>query len=792
VPEHPTSFGNAGFQVIITQSLLLSLATAHGFARVAQQVHAGTTFRMVNITTQSRLLQTSFLFVIVFLAVAPARAGGPQVWETDTREEMLKGEARGVSVTDAGALMLAPRFTQVFDTEQAYVWSSAADAQGNVYLGTGHDGRIYRVGADGKGTLFYDAAELDVTALVVGRDGSLYAGTSPDGKVYRVAADGSAAVYFDPPDKYIWSLAVMSDGALAVGTGDQGKIYRVRAGGAKPEDSLLADINETHIISLAVDRAGNLIAGTDPGGLVLSISPQGKAFALFDSPLREVHALAPAPDGSIYVLALSDAASGGKTQTSAPTASTGAASTGTVVTSSVVVEEGGGTGTQLGGGQNTTPARSRNELSTARSAVFRLLPDGGADVLWSSPNVTAFSVISAPRGAGVLIGTNDKGRIYSVSDDGRDTLLVQSPEDQISTFIVRGADVFAASSNQGKLFRLDAQPAGEGSYESPVRDARFNAAWGRIWWRGAGAVELQTRSGNTERPDMTWSDWSDPYRTPAGASITSPRARFIQWRAMLRVAASGANAEGARVEDVSVAYLPRNVAPEILSITTLPVGVALLPAIQVQTDPNIEASGIDPSLISPMPQVPPRRAYQRGAVSLQWQAEDRNGDTLEYSILYRALGESSFRLLKDRLRDNFFTVDGAALGDGRYLFKVVATDAPDNAVGAALMGERTSEPVDVDNTPPTVRAAGEPKVTGDHVALSFVVEDTGGGMVKRADVSVDGGAWRAVFPEDGISDSAREIFTLDLPLTGAGEHTVALRGFDASGNMGNARVVVRK
>jgi hypothetical protein len=744
---------------------------------------------MVNNTTLTRVVNLSLVVILIGLFHAPARAGGPVVWETDSREELLKGESHGVSVTDTGALMLAPRFTQVFDTEQAYVWSSTADAQGNVYLGTGHDGRIYRVGADGKGALLYDAAELDVTALVVGRDGALYAGTSPDGKVYRVAADGSAAVYFDPPDKYIWSLAVMSDGALAVGTGDQGKIYKVSAAGAKPESSLLIDINETHIISLATDAQGNLIAGTDPGGLVLRVSPQGKAFALFDSPLREVHALAPAPDGSIYVLALSDAATNARSSSPTPTASPGTQSSGTTVTSSTVVEEGSATGSQFGGAQ-PAPARSRNDLATARSAVFRLLPDGGSDVLWSSPSVTAFSISVMPQGAGLLIGTNDKGRVYSVADDGRDTLLVQSSEDQISTFVMRPGEVFAASSNQGKLFRLDNAPAGEGTYESPVRDAKFNAAWGRIWWRGGGAVELQTRSGNTERPDMTWSDWSAPYRTPAGAAITSPRARFIQWRATLRAPAG--MGEMARIEDVSVAYLPRNVAPEILSITTLPVGIALLPAIQVQTDPNIEASGFDPSLIAPVPQVPPRRAFQRGAISLQWQAEDRNNDTLEYAIYYRAISESSFRLLKDRLRDNFFTVDGAALGDGRYVFKVVATDAPDNAVGAALTGERTSEPVEVDNTPPTVRVAGEPRATGERVAISFVVEDSGGGMVKRADVSVDGGAWRAVFPDDGIADSSRETYVLDLPLAGAGEHTVALRGFDASGNMGNARVVVRK
>src|SRR3712207_5025565 len=153
------------------------------------------------------LLVAAFTFAV---AVPSARAGGPVVWELNSREELLKGEARGVSVTDSGALMLAPRVAQLFDTEQAYVWSTAADAAGNVYLGTGHDGRIFRVGADGKGALLYDAAELDVTALAVGRDGALYAGTSPDGKVYRIAAGAQAEVYFDPPDKYIWSLAVMT------------------------------------------------------------------------------------------------------------------------------------------------------------------------------------------------------------------------------------------------------------------------------------------------------------------------------------------------------------------------------------------------------------------------------------------------------------------------------------------------------------------------------------------------------------------------------------------------------
>ncbi|MFH4238294.1 hypothetical protein WAJ08_21505, partial [Acinetobacter baumannii] len=87
-------------------------------------------------------------------------------------------------------------------------------------------------------------------------------------------------------------------GALAVGTGDQGKIYRVRGPGQKAEESLLADINETNVIALAVDSKGELIAGTDPGGLVLRIGSNGRVFALLDSPLREIHALALSPNGT--------------------------------------------------------------------------------------------------------------------------------------------------------------------------------------------------------------------------------------------------------------------------------------------------------------------------------------------------------------------------------------------------------------------------------------------------------------------------------------------------------------
>src|SRR6266481_3483269 len=277
---------------------------------------SGILIKSTRMLKQNVILRSIVVFFLIgFCFASTSIAGEPVVWEMSSRTELLKGEARGVSVTDNGTLTLAPRIDQLFNTEQAYVWCAASDSAGNVYLGTGHDGKIFRVSPDGKGTLFYKASELDVTALAVAGDGAIYAGTSPDGKVYRLSGEGKAEVYFDPPDKYIWSLALMNDGSLAVGTGDSGKLYRVRAAGAKPESSLLISTNQTHVMSLAVNKQGDLIAGTDPGGLVLRISPDGKAFGLYDASLREIHALAAAPDGSVYALALSEAAGAGRAAT---------------------------------------------------------------------------------------------------------------------------------------------------------------------------------------------------------------------------------------------------------------------------------------------------------------------------------------------------------------------------------------------------------------------------------------------------------------------------------------------
>ncbi|HEY3135934.1 MAG TPA: hypothetical protein VGL29_07885 [Blastocatellia bacterium] len=724
-----------------------------------------------------------------------AIATGPVFWEISKQDDVLKGDARGVSIAENGTITLAPAFKLIYDTKEAYIWSSATDASGNIYLGTGHEGRIFKVTPAGEGKLLYDAPELDVTALATDPQGNLYAGTSPNGKIYKITPDGTESVFYAPSDKYVWSLVFdPSSSTLYAGTGNKGVIYKIDATG---KASVLVNTHETNIVSLALDKNGNLLAGTDPSGLVLRVSPNGKSFALFDSPMQEIHSLLVAADGSIYALGVSP-------QGGAPAAK--ASSVGVSTTTSLSNE--GVITISAGDEQEETPARvelsaapgqaqSRSKTDGARSALFRILPDGGSDVYWRSNDTVGFALKPLPDGR-VLVGTGSKGRIYQIGADRSHTLLVQSPEDQTSTIIAVGDNLYATSSNLGRLYRIGRESVTEGTYVSPVRDTRFAGQWGVITWRGAMAVELQTRSGNTETPDATWSDWSAVYRNASGDQITSPRARFIQWRAILRSSAGnqasatrsgdgadGTKSGGAQLQSVVVAYLPRNQAPDVTSVTVMAPGVAFQ-EMPITIDPSIASSGLDPQLFGVATNVPPRRFYQKGARTLTWQASDPNEDTLSYKVFYRTLAESEWHLLADGVSQTYYTIDGNRLPDGTYLFKVIASDEPSNPRESALTDDKITDAIEIDNTPPVIKTTG-PTISGKTAEVVFDATDSTSRIV-RGEYSVDGGSWQLIFPVDGVADSAHETFKVRVTFDKSGEHLIAFRCSDSSSNVGSAKI----
>ncbi|MBI3650519.1 MAG: hypothetical protein HY231_05660 [Acidobacteria bacterium] len=747
------------------------------------------------------MLKFSRLYVIL-LALTIFAVGNlevfavnPVFWEVAKQEDILKGDARGISIAENGALSLAPSYTLIYDTKEAYIWSTATDAAGNIYLGTGHDGKIFKVEPDGTGRLLYDATELDVTALTTDAKGNLYAATSPEGKIYKITPDGNATTFFDPSYKYVWSL--LYDNATATlyaGTGDKGVILKIDAAG---QGTVLADTTETNIVALALDQSGNVIAGTDPSGLVLRIAPNGKTFALLDTPAQEIHNLTIAADGSIYVLGVNQQGAAQKT-TSVGTSSTTSLTSEGVIRISTSDEEGAAVV------QNAEAATSRSSSSSSsggRSTVYRILPDGGSEMLWSSGDTFGFAMKVMADG-NILVGTGSKGRIYSIHKDRSQTLLIQSPEEQTAAIFAIGDTLFAASSNLGRLYRIGNQTVSEGSYLSTVRDTKFAGQWGAINWRGAGNVQIQTRTGNTETPDLTWSEWSAPYSKAEGDQISSPRARFIQWKAILKSSASTSSAvksnsaaapsatpPSAKLEAVTIAYLPRNQAPEVTAINVLPPGVALQ-ELPTGIDPSILSSGLDPQLFGLSTNLPPRRFFQRGARTVIWTASDANDDALIYDLYYKPLGDSAWHLLAEHLTQNYYTIDGNRLADGTYYFKVVASDAPENPANTALKNERATDTIEIDNTPPTIKASA-PQLNGNSVEITFEVTEATSRIIK-GEYSIDGAPWRLVSPLDGIADSARESFTVKASFDKPGEHIIAFRCADSSSNVATSKVTVTR
>ena len=125
--------------------------------------------------------------------------------------------------------------------------------------------------------------------------GGIYVGTSPQGKIYKVDATGKASVFFDPADRYIWSLAVDRSGNVFAATGDKGVIYKITPDG---KGTVFYETKATHAMTLAFDTQGRLLAGTESPGRVFRIDPAGKPFVILDSSYNEIRTIRVDKDGN--------------------------------------------------------------------------------------------------------------------------------------------------------------------------------------------------------------------------------------------------------------------------------------------------------------------------------------------------------------------------------------------------------------------------------------------------------------------------------------------------------------
>jgi WD40 repeat protein len=715
-------------------------------------------------------------------------AAMPTFWTVSTQTDFLKGDVEDLSIDSDGRVFLGPRTTLVAETAAPFIWTMVASADGTLWAGTGNEGKVLKIGKDGQAATFFDAAELEVHAIAAAPNNGLYVATSPDGKIYHVAADGTSTVLFDPEDKYIWALAVDRAGNVFAATGDKGVIYKITPSG---QGTRFYKTSATNVVSLAFTKAGDLLAGTESPGRIFRIDASGKAFVLLDSPFKEIHALRVADDGTLYAAAVSgspspvedrsiDRTAPDAPRTPAPTASA-------EITSISVVDT-----PAPPSGPTIVSSISRR---TNRGAIYRIRPDGLWDTFWETGEDSPFDLLVDADGS-VLVGTGPEGKIFRLAGDpARATLLSRATARQITALLRESSGrIIGATSNPGKLFSLSTSAATRGSYESDVRDAGTVATWGVIRWRVTarpGQVQVFTRSGNTATPDETWSAWSKAYTTADGEQIASPNARYLQWRTML-------TADGAPspiLTSVTAAYLPRNLRPEVSTITIHPPGVVFqrpfstgdmeIAGFEDNTSDGRPPAPTQTSPGAPAPPAPPlgRRIYQKGLQTIVWKAEDDNGDRLQYDVSYRREGETAWKALKRGLWDAIFVWDTTSVPDGTYFVRISASDAPSNAPATALTGEMESVTFDIDNTPPRIETQPAVKA-GPRSTIAFTVRDDQS-AVQRVEYSLDASRWRIVYPKDGIPDSRREEFevTIDEPEAG---RNVIIRATDAMNNIATA------
>jgi hypothetical protein len=431
-----------------------------------------------------------------------------------------------------------------------------------------------------------------------------------------------------------------------------------------------------------------------------------------------------------------------------------------------------------------------------KSAIYRIAPDRTVETLRSSKNDNVYDLLlddtlgNTSGSSGIIFSTDDHGRIYRWNG-GRITLLSEPGDGAATRLMKSGVNLYATLSNPGRLIAFGATGDGAGRYESAVHDSVSVARWGHLQWRGSGPrIVFSTRTGDSVRPDATWSKWSAPIDNPNGALIGSPAARFIQWRAEWP---AGSNA---RLDAVDIPYLPQNAPPVVHSISVTSIvgsnpGKSGTPAANASSAYSITVTdtGEPPAATTASSANQSVSRLQSTQTQISWQADDPDSDKLVYSVYFRSEDGTAWQLIRSRMFENTLLLDPDVFADGRYYFKIAASDASANSAQFARQSELVSSPVLIDNTPPLV-TLGAIQRNGGAVDVDLEAADATSPL-RLCEYSMDAGSWQPVESTDGVTDSPRERFHLHLDNVHAGEHLLVFRVYDAANNAGLARALIR-
>jgi outer membrane protein assembly factor BamB len=703
-------------------------------------------------------------FLVILLSVPAAFAGGTATFRQTTAKDFEEGEATASVILPTGEVVPGLKAVRV-PLEATFVWSGVmASDGGTAYFGTGDQGRIYAVSAR-QGTTAPAArklADLDtpwVTALALRGDGMLLAGSTPGARVFTVdPARGTVKQLAKLPAEHIWALAHDADKKVTyAATGGPGKVFTIDAKGVVKQ---LWDSGDKQVVALLLLPGGGFLAGTSSEGVLYRVTGDGQALALQDFDADEVRAISRV--GTTTYVAVNDFEGG-----ASEVAST--ASTPTITLESAAASAARGTRITLGSAGSGAPAAAggggRSGSAKGKGAVYRLEDAGTIEQVFalSDGYLTALLPESAKGNeVQMLVAAGTAGKVYRLLADRTFALAADLSERQALT-LARTADGFlVGTGDSGGLYEVRPAAAGEASYLSRVFDGEFPSQWGRLHYTGTQSLVFETRSGNTAKPDKTWTAWRRladvTFASGEGQGrIASPRSRYVQYKMSLP-------SRDSRLHELSLSYLPQNQRPVVTD-------VYLADAPSPAATPGVAVGSRSHSSV----------------LKLRWRVENRDSDLLLYRLSYRQEKESVWRPLSgpEPLTKAEYDWNTDSVPDGQYLVRVWATDERSNSGERALDNTFVSAPFLVDNTRPEVRDLQfrAPLISGR--------ASDGASVIAGVEYSVDGQDWRPVSPSDGLFDQRAEAFVIRLPPTlGKGPHVFNVRAVDGADNLGAGRIQV--
>ena len=670
------------------------------------------------------------------------------------REAALEGETDGVSVGAEGELRTAPDIERLIGLDEPFVYSASA-IDTSWILGTGNEGKIFRVDGDGTAEEIGRLPEPEVFAVLGTADGSVVAAGSPNGKVHRLTADGTEEL-FDPEATYVWRLAEDDRGRILAATGLPGRL--VRWDGKKME--VLYESPDAHVRSLLLRKDGSIYLGTAGQGLVVRIDADGTAQTLYDADEPEVLDFADAGE-HVYVALLASEAS--YVDLSPPSSQ--------------------GDGEEASDAPTPTLGSRAGDHEGPRSVVLRLDSDGTVDRVarLEDETIHALAYLDKKEGGGkkggeskyggLWIGTGQDGRLYRLQGDELIRELELDERQLVALVEGPDEDLGVVTTNSAAIYRLDGSRRANGTYESKIYDLKQPSDLGVFRWNGqapaSSKVRVSFRTGMSSQPDATWTGWSIPNDIEAQEelSLAGISGRFLQWRLELR--------EQPRLEVrwTELSYRQRNRAPEIQTFQAHDPGLILVPQSFNPTSTTFEPwspnrDGIFTSIRKERESSQLKTLWKKGYRTLKWEASDANEDLLIYRLEVRReadrgghgeAGSDGWITMVEELEESWFSFDSTVLPDGIYRFRVIADDRKGNLGARALQSSELSDPVTVDHTAPELVAQ---KRSGDRVQIE--VRDARSPL-RDAQWSVAGGQWQPARAVDGLLDSRSERLQLEVP-----------------------------